>query len=432
MRGLFHVPTPILSSVITMNFQEKLEIYAHLLIAHGLNVQLGQIVNITGELIHRELIEKLVRIAYKRGAKYVNVDYIDLNLTRLRIQESQSDQYIRYVPPYIPIKYEGFVDESAAVLRLVGSEDPDCLADLPPQKTNDLQSYYRQSLKKYYAEGVGKSKIQWTVAAAATPKWGKKVYPELSEDKACEALWEAIFKICRADQVNCLELWDRHRDILQARAKKLTELKIKDLHFIGPNTDLKVRLSPKAIFKGGGDKSIKGVDFEANIPTEECFTTPDYRYTEGKVKITRPVLVNGKLVKGLQLEFKNGEITHFQAEEGQEHFGAYIANDPGAKRLGEVALVGTDSPIYQSGRLFEEILFDENAACHIAVGFAYRFCVDGGAQMNEEELSAIGCNDSHVHTDFMISSEQVDVMATSYVGEGKEICLIKQGQWVSI
>jgi aminopeptidase len=383
-------------------------------------------------LIHREFVEKLVRIAYRRGAKYVNVDYIDLNLTRLRIQESQSDQYIQYVPPYIPVKYEGFVDESAAVLRLVGSEDPDGLSDLPPQKINDLQNYYRQSLKKYYSEGVGKSKIQWTVAAASTPKWAKKVYPELKEEQAHLALWEAIFHICRADKPDCLQIWDRHRDALQERAKKLTQLKIKELHFLGPNTDLKVTLSPKAIFKGGGDKSVKGVAFEANIPTEECFTTPDYRCTEGKVRVTRPVLVNGKLVKDLQLEFKNGEITHFAAAEGQDHFAAYIANDPGARRLGEVALVGTDSPIYQSKRMFEEILFDENAACHIAVGFAYRFCLEGGAQMTPDELDAIGCNDSHVHTDFMISSEQVDVMATTYSGNGKEIPLIRQGQWVSI
>ena len=183
-----------------MNFQEKLEIYANLLIAHGLNVQPGQVVNITAEFIHRQLIQKLVKAAYARGAKYVNVDYIDFELTRLRIQESKSDEYIKYVPHYIPIKYEGFVEENVAVLRLVGSEDPDDLADLPHQKVNDLQKYYRQSLKKYYAEGVGKSKIQWTVAGAATPKWAKKVYPELSEEEAYHALWESIFHICRAQE----------------------------------------------------------------------------------------------------------------------------------------------------------------------------------------------------------------------------------------
>lgn len=411
-----------------MEFQEKLEIYAQLLIAHGLNVQPGQIVNITGELIHRELIEKMVRAAYQRGAKFVNVDFIDPVLVRLRIQESQSDKYLHYVPHYIPVKYEDFVEEGAAVMRIVGSEDPDSLSDLPHQKVNDLQNHIRQSLKRYYAEGIGKSKVQWTVAAASTPAWAKKVFPELSEAKAYLALWDAIFKICRADQKDCLRIWERHQQHLRERGEKLTLLAIKELHFTGPGTDLKVGLSPKAIFKGGGETTPKGIDFEANIPTEECFTTPDYRLTEGKVRVTRPVPVNGKLIIGLQLEFRQGEIIAFSAKEGQDHFAAYIANDKGARRLGEVALVGIDSPIYQSRRIFEEILFDENAACHIAVGFAYRFCIAGGANMSVEELESVGCNDSHVHTDFMISSEEVDVIAQTYTGQ--RIALITKGKWV--
>lgn len=410
-----------------MDFQDKLDMYANLLISHGLNVQPGQVVNITSELFHRELVERLVKAAYRKGAKYVHVDFVDPALTRLRVQESKSDTYLHYVPGYIQTKYESFIDEGAAVIRIVGSEDPDSLADLPPQKVNDMQSYFRKCLKKYYAEGVGKSKVQWTVAAASTPKWGKKVFPELDENQAYLALWDSIFKICRADQKNCLEIWDKHQNHLRERAIKLTELKINELHFKGPGTDLKVGLSPKAIFKGGGETTPQGIDFEANIPTEECFTTPDFRRTEGKVKVTRPVLVNGKMVKELQLEFKQGEIVAFNAKEGQDQFAAYIANDKGARRLGEVALVGIDSPIYQSKRLFEEILFDENAACHIAVGFAYRFCIHGGSTMTAEELEAVGCNDSHVHTDFMISSEEVDVVAQTYNGES--ISIISKGKW---
>lgn len=411
-----------------MEFQEKLQIYANLLISHGLNVQSGQVVNITCELIHRELVEKMVKAAYQRGAKFVNVDFIDPALIRLRIQESQLDEYLKYVPRYIPIKYEDFVEEGAAVIRIVGSEDPDSLADLSHHKVNDLQSHIRQSLKKYYAEGIGKSKVQWTVAAAASPLWAKKVFPELSQEQAYLALWEAIFKICRADQPDCLEIWSSHQQHLRERGEKLTKLAIKELHFTGPGTDLTVGLCPKAVFKGGGETTLEGIDFEANIPTEECFTTPDYRLTEGKVRITRPVPVNGKLIKDLQLEFRNGEIISFKAKEGEDHFAAYIANDKGARRLGEVALVGIDSPIYQSKRIFEEILFDENAACHIAVGFAYRFCIEGGVDMTAEELEALGCNDSHVHTDFMISSEEVDVTAQTYHGD--EIVLISKGKWM--
>ena len=410
-----------------MNFSEKLEMYANLLVCHGMNVQPGQIVNIGSECCHKELVDLMCKAAYKRGAKYVNVDYSTPSTTRIRVQETQNVADLKFVPSYVVAKYDGFVDEGAAIVRLVGSEEPDSLADLPAQKVNDLQNSFRQSIKRYYVEGVGKSKVQWTVAAAATPKWGKKVFPELTEPEAYLALWDSIFAICRADRKDCLEFWDKHQNHLRMRAKKLTDLKINELHFKGRGTDLKVGLSPKAIFKGGGETATNGIDFEANIPTEECFTTPDFRLTEGKVRVTRPVLVNGKLVKDLHLEFSKGKIVNFTAKEGGEQFAAYIANDKGASYLGEVALVGIDSPIFQSGRIFEEILFDENAACHIAVGFAYRFCIEGGGNMSPAELEAVGCNDSTVHTDFMISSEEVDVVAKT---AGGEVPLITKGKWV--
>jgi aminopeptidase len=410
-----------------MNFQEKLDVYAKLLVYHGLNVQPGQMVNVTGEFAHKELIHRVVFHAYKKGAKFVNVDFVDPYLNRIRVQESLQEEFLQYVPRFIPVKYDDFIEEGGCVLRLTGSAEPDILSDLPANKVNSLQTALRKSLKRYFIEGIGKMKVQWTVAAAATPKWGKKVFPELDENKAYEALWDAIFHICRADTPDCLERWKRHNKSIQERARKLTDLKIKELHFTGPGTDLKVVLSPKAIFTGGGSTTTRGIDFEANIPTEECFTTPDCRYTEGKVRVTRPVLVNGKLIQGLEIEFKNGEITKFSATDGYDQFAAYISNDPGAKRLGEVALVGTDSPVFQSGRHFGEILYDENAACHIAIGSAYRFCIDGGPMMSQEELQEVGCNDSSLHTDFMISSEAVDVVATTY--SGTTISLIEKGQW---
>ncbi len=410
-----------------MHFQEKLQNYANLLITHGLNIQPGQIVNISGEIYHREFLQLLTEAAYKKGAKLVNVDIIDPLLMKIRGQYSSEDSYLEYVPSFIPLKFESLVEEAGAVLSLRGSEFPDALSDLPAKKINTLQNALRSSLKTYYIEGIGKSKVQWTVAAAATPGWAKKVFPELPEKKALDMLWDAIFTICRCDKPNTIELWKKHNAELKKRAKKLTNMKIHKLQFVGPETDLTVTLSTKAIFKGGGDKTPKGIDFEANIPTEECFTTPDYRGTEGKVCVTRPVMVNGQMVKGLKIHFHDGKISFFSADEGEDTFSAFIQNDPGACRLGEVALVGIDSPIFQTGRIFEEILFDENAACHIAIGFAYRFCVDGGSEMTPAQLEEIGCNDSRVHTDFMISSEKVDVTAHTYNGETIE--LIKSGKW---
>ncbi len=408
-----------------MNFQEKLTTYANLIIAHGLNVQPGQAVNITAEVCHKDFVQLLVKEAYKSGAKYVNVDFIDPENTRSRVLYSQKDEDLQYVPRYVATKFNDFIEDNSCVLRLTGSDFPDLLGDLAASKTNAIQLGMRHTLRNYFVEGVGKKKVQWTVAAAAATGWAKKVFPELGEKEAYMALWDAIFHICRADRKDCLAAWDEHQKVLHARAQALDNLKIKELHFTGPGTDLRVYLSPKARFRAGNAPTTKGTLFEANIPTEECFTTPDARYTEGRVTVTRPVQVNGKLVKGLVLEFTKGEITKFSATEGYDHFAAYIESDKGAKRLGEVAVVGIDSPVYQSGRLFEEILYDENAACHIAVGFAYVHCIDGGEFMTREELDAVGCNESYVHTDFMISSDKVDVAATCY--DGKVVDLIKKG-----
>lgn len=412
-----------------MDFQEKLENYAKLLVIHGMNVQPGQVVNVTCEVSQQALARLITKACYERGAKYVHVDFVDPILNQSRLLNSKEESFLSYVPPYIKEKYDGFVDENAAIIRIIGNEEPEALKNVDPKKANEVQASFRKSIKRYYVEGVGKSKIHWTVAAASTPKWAKRLFPELTEEKAHMALWDEIFKICRADQPDYLKKWQEHNTILTDRAKKLTDLKIKTLHFKGPDTDLKVYLSEKAKFKGGSDKGPYGKEYEPNIPTEECFTTPDRRYTEGKAKVTRPILINGQMVSGLKIEFKEGRLHSFTAEEGKDTFEAYINNDPGARYLGEVALVGIDSPVYQSGHIFEEILYDENAACHIAIGFAYHFCLENGPNMSEKELQELGYNESHVHTDMMISSEEVDVIATTY--SGKEVTLIQKGQWTN-
>lgn len=410
-----------------MNFETKLDRYAQLIVHHGMNVQPGQDVYIGSEAIHRDFVTRIVKAAYQAGARIVSIDFHDPRNARTRILETKNRDNLSYVAPFIPFRFESMIPETAASLRILGSEFPDILADLDPEKVQQVEINFRKSLKKFYEEGVGHSKVQWSLAAAATPAWGKKVFPELGDQEACAALWEEIFRICRADKPDCLELWTKHNALLAARAQKLTDMKIKHFHFTGPGTDLKVGLSPRARFKGGVSKSPREKPFNPNIPTEECFTTPDYRMTEGHVQTTRPFLINGKQIRNLRLTFTKGEITHFDADEGRETFAAYINSDQGSKRLGEVALVGIDSPIYQSGRIFEEILFDENAACHIAVGFAYRFCITDSASMSPEELDQIGCNTSSVHTDMMISSNNVDVKALTYSGE--TVNIITKGLW---
>jgi aminopeptidase len=412
-----------------MSLENEKKRYATLIAKHGLNVQEGQLVNISTEAYHRDFAILVAEACYEQGARLVNIDLSDPRLGRLRILQSK-EEYLSYVPEYIGHKYRELVDETAANVKIIGPEYPDILTDLDAKRINTIRLHNHLAVKYFYEEGIGKSKVHWTVVAAATPAWGQKIFPNLNGPEAEQALWEQILKICRADQENCLDLWMTHNTVLQQRAKSLNKLKIKTLHFQGPGTDLKVGLSPKAIFKGGGDISPRGVEFEPNIPTEEVFTTPDYRKTEGKVVATRPFLINGTLIRGLELCFEGGKITSFKAEHGEETFREYLGSDDGAPRLGEVALVGIDSPIYQSGHIFEEILYDENAACHIAIGSAYKFCLDGGATMDKETLESIGCNESTVHTDMMISSEKVSVTAETFTGETVE--LIKDGSWVSL
>ena len=409
-----------------MDFNAKLQLYAELLITHGLNVQKGQVVNISTEVYHRDFACLCAKAAYKKGAKYVNVDLIDNRHLKLQINNC-CEEDLSYVPQYLSTKYKEIVEEAGANLKIIGLEDPEALSDLNPKKMNLRQMSQRRALKYFYEEGIGKSKVHWTVAAAATPLWGQRIFPDKSPEEAEQLLWDEIFRICRVGE-NCIELWKEHNTALQTRAAKLDDMKIKELHFMGPGTDLRVGLSERATFKGGTDIGPRDVPFEPNIPTEECFTTPDWRMTNGKAKTTRPFLINGKLIKGLNVEFINGELTSFTAEEGEETFREYVQSDEGARRLGEVALVGTDSPIFQSGLVFEEILFDENAACHIAIGSAYKFCIRGGETLDSDGAESIGCNESCVHTDMMISSEEIDVTINTY--DGKSVKIIKGGAWV--
>jgi len=301
------------------DFQIKLERYAELIVKHGLNIQKGQIVNIGAEVIHRELAYQIAEAAYKLGAKYVNIDLSEPRLIKARIENS-NDEDLKFVPSYIEQKYDELLENTGANIRITGMEDASILSSLDPKKINLMRMQTRLALKKFYDEGIGKSKVHWTVVAGATPQWGKRIFPDLAEKEAQDALWEALFKACRADKENCLELWKEHNTKLHARAKSLTKMKVKELHFTGPGTDLKVGLSKRAIFKGGSDTSPRKVEFEPNIPTEEVFTTPDYRETNGKVKATRPFLINGVLIKDLEMEFKDGIMTNFNASAGEDTF----------------------------------------------------------------------------------------------------------------
>lgn len=409
------------------NFKTLMRRYAQLIASHGLNVRPGQLVQVSSEVYHRDFVALVVEELYHRGAKYVHVDFADPAISRARILKSDAE-YLPETPAFFSAKYSELVESGAANLKVLGPEQPDHLADLDLAAVNTVRKGAYRAAKRFYTEGIEKSKVHWCVVAAATPAWAQRIFPTLEGRDAEVRLWEEIFKICRVDHEDFMARWSAHNDRLQVRASALSSLAIDELHFRGPGTDLRVGLSSKAIFKGGSDSTPKGDLFEPNIPTEECFTTPDWRRTSGSVRATRPFYVNGTLVSGLVLSFKNGQISTFSCDEGEAVFTAYLESDEGAKRLGEVALVGTDSPIFRSGLVFQEILYDENAACHVALGSAYRGCLKNGAALSEEECRELGCNVSSVHTDIMISSEEVDVEAR--LANGECLRLIERGAWV--
>ena len=299
---------------------------------------------------------------------------------------------------------------------------------LSADKMNRVRMAGHKAAKRFYSEGIGLSAVQWCVASAATTGWAESIMDDLKGVEARQALWGELLQIVRADREDVYDCWSDHVSHLKERSRMLNDLKLAELHFSGPGTDLVVGLSELARFSGGGDESQRGVEFIPNLPTEEVFTTPDWRKTEGVVRVTRPFVVNGELVRELVMTFSKGELVDFDAAEGAETLKAYVDSDPGARRLGEVALVGTDSPIFQNGRVFKEILLDENAACHIAVGNAYKSCLEGGETLTEEDLENIGCNQSSAHTDMMISDESVQVVGRSRDGSEHEI--IRNGAWV--
>ena len=406
----------------------SLERYAQLIVKKGCNVQPGQVFQIGADAQNVDFAVLVAEAAYEAGARFVNLDLSDDRMQKSRIRSAHEEEFLDYVPSHVSVRFDEMIDSKGAVVRLVGPRDPVALAGLPADKMNRVRMAGHHAAKRFFSEGIGLSAVQWCVASAATTGWAESIIDDLKGDEARNQLWTELLEIVRADKDDAFALWDAHADHLQQRSQALNQLGLVSIHFSGPGTDLTVGLSTYARFAGGGTRSQRDVDFITNLQTEEVFTTPDWRQTEGVVRVTRPFVVNGALVKDLLMTFSSGELVDFDASEGADTLKSYVDSDPGARRLGEVALVGTDSPIFQNGRVFKEILLDENAACHIAVGNAYKSCLEGGETMSNETLEEIGCNASSAHTDMMISDENVLVVGRD--SNGKETELLRDGAWV--
>src|SRR5690606_9264687 len=300
-------------------------------------------------------------------------------------------------------------------------------AGTDPKRMATYLEHWRPLMKPYYELSMS-DRVAWSGAAAASPAWARRVFPGLPEDEALARLWDAIFHAVRVDAADPVAAWREHTAALLARKERLNERRYAALRFRGPGTDLRVGLADGHQWDGGASYTPGGVEFVANMPTEAGFTAAHRERVDGVVRATKPLAYAGTLIDGIEVTFANGVVTKAVAREGQEALEHVLNTDPGARRLGEVALVPASSPIARTGLLFYETLFDENAACHLALGQGYAMTLQGGQRMSAEERRAAGLNESLTHVDFMIGSDQVDVDGELPSGEHEPV--MRAGEWV--
>ncbi len=396
--------------------------YARLLLKTGVNLQPGQKLDVGWEAPHRDFVRVLTEEAYALGAAYVNARLVDPALTRRRAEKSDP-QHWDFVPGWMTNYWEELVRDDWATISLTGTEDPEVYEGIEPGALGRITAAIG-ARRASFLEAVTKSMFCWNVAAVPTDGWARQV---LGPGKTADDLWAALVPILGLDEVDPAASWQKRIATLAQRRAFLDGLKVERLRFTGPGTDLTVGLMPRSRWRGGDEQAANGRRFAPNLPTEEVFTTPDWRRTEGHVACTRPVEVLGSGVEGASFVFREGRVVEFGAAKNRDVLAQYLQQDGQSNALGEVALVDASSRIFQSGLVFHNILFDENAACHIALGSGYPDAVEGGRELNADDRLALGCNVSRVHTDFMIGGPEVSVDAETSKGT---VRLIDRGTFV--
>ncbi len=406
------------------NFNEKLTNYAELAVKVGVNIQPGQNLYIAATIDNPEFVRLLVKTAYEVGAKNVYVDWSDDVITRTRFELAPEEVFSEF--PEWKVQERMTLADGGAAFMSIMSQSPDLLKGIESSRISAFQKASGTALSKY-RQYVQSDKISWTVVAAPSVAWAAKVFPSLPSEEQIPALWEAIFKAVRADVESPIQAWTDHDATLHTKVDYLNEKKYHKLHYTAPGTDLTIELPKGHLWCGAGSINEKGDAFMANMPTEEVFTVPLKTGVNGYVSSTKPLSYGGNLIEDFKITFENGRIVSVEAKEGQEVLEQLVATDEGAKYLGEVALVPHKSPISESGLLFYNTLYDENASNHLAIGSAYAFCLEGGKKMSQEELAEHGLNQSITHVDFMIGSDSMDI--DGILEDGTKEKVFKQGNW---
>ena len=403
----------------------KLEKYASLLVEVGLNVQKDQRVSINASVDALPLVRLVTGKAYEKGAKDVKVNLKDDKLTQLHAKNKSVEEFSS-VPQWVIDERMYYSDEKAAFLSLTSSS-PELLKGVDPEKLQAMQISAGRAFKEY-SNRIQSDYHSWCVAGYPSVEWAKLVFPDKSDEEAVDALLELIFYTMRVDQEDPVQAWKELDESLHEKVDILNEHHFHALRYEAPGTDFTMELPEKHLWAGASSEDSNGVSFMANMPTEEVFTAPKKRGVNGYVSNTKPLSYGGNIVDGFKLAFKDGQVVDYTAERGEDVLKSLLDTDEGAKYLGEVALVPDDSPISNTETLFFNTLFDENASCHIALGSAYGFSVDGGKNMSREELYEAGLNDSITHVDFMIGSAELNIYGVD--SEGTETPIFEKGNWV--
>lgn len=419
---------------MTAVLEHQIERYAELLIRTGVNLQPGQALRIGAELEHAPFVRLVTAAAYRAGARYVHIDWSDAPTHKQRLLYSEAD-YLTFFPAYEVTRHQEMIDHVWARLALVGDAYPDLYDDVDPNRMMVVARTRAQALKAY-SQAQMSNQLQWCAAGVPTAAWAKKLFPDQPTADAVVELWRLILRTVRIDQPDPIAAWQSHDHTLKRVVDFLHHHQVRSVRFLDtqtgpdgkPMTDLTIGLTDAPQWMGASAQSTGGVTFFPNMPTEEVFSTPHNGRTAGWVRTSKPTFPLLRRVEDAYFRFAEGEVVEYTARVGQEVLEQFFAI-PGAKRLGEVALVDVRSPVNQAGMTFFDILFDENATCHIAFGEAYPEGLVGSAEMDEETLAAHGVNLSDTHVDFMIGTPTMNVYGRC--ADGQEIVVMEQGKFVA-
>ncbi len=411
---------------MTSEFEEKLEKYAELIIKVGLNLQPGQRLLIFADSLDvAPLVRQVVASAYQHGSRLVSVIWLDEQLEKIRHQYAPRDSFDEF-----PVwEAEGAIkcSQRGDALLIIYGKNPELLKDQDP----DLIAIAGRTAAKHYKpindNHIGKNAGQWSFVCPPTPDWATKVFPKDTPKDAKALLWEAVSKACRFDEPDPVIFWQKQIVDLRKRKEYLTAKQYEALRFTGPGTNLTVGLPSGHIWAGGSSKTPIGVSFVCNFPTEEVYTLPHKDKIDGTVTATKPLSYQGNLIKNFSLTFSKGKVVDFSAQKGEKILRNLLETDEAAKSLGEVALIPHQTPISQLDLLFLNGLYDENASNHLALGNAYRYTLEGGTEMSDEEFVGAGGNDSLTHVDFMFGSAEMDV--DGVMADGTTEPVMRGGEW---